>query len=159
MSNMNRILNFAKRVETSAAFGGCPVDKLFMTDTLSYSDIFIVQMGEEFDKASRDVDCMHKLRVEVVMRRARYEYESKWRHNPNQFATGMLVFYHTDFDEMLSMAADYLEAHYDALPGLYEAHAASTNRRATLIKCVKHEPIGRVIHISEDPDYAKYWLE
>lgn len=159
MSNMNRIIQFAKRVDTSVTFGGCPVDRLFITDTLSYSDIFIVKMGEEFDKAANTADHVHKLRIEVVMQRARHDYESKWRWDPNQFSTGMLMFYHTDFDKLLEVAANYLEAHHDPRPGLYEVWKPSNTRKATFIKCVKHEPIGRVIHISEDPDYAKYDLE
>lgn len=159
MSNMERIIQFARRIDTSVTFGGCPVDRLFMTDTLSYSDIFIVKMGEEFDKTVSAANHVHKLRIEVVMQRARHDHESKWRWDPNQYSAGMLAFYHTDFDELLKFAADYLEAHHDPRPGLYEVWKANGNRKATFIKCVKHAPIGRVIHISEDPDYAKYELE
>ncbi len=159
MSNMNRIVAFARRVETNVIFGGCPVDRLFMTDTLSYSDIHIVDMGDEFNEVVNAADTVYKLRVEVAMRRARNGCESKWRWEPNKYGHAMLMFYHTDFDELLKYVADYLEAHHDPLPGMYNAWGSSCKRKPTFIKCIKHPRIGRIIHISEDPDYDSYKLE
>ena len=155
---MQRILKYARRLETAVNMGGCPIDKLFMADKLSWSDIYIVPMGEEFDKTLIDSDHTHKLRVEVVMRRARDAYESKWRWAPEHFDHGMLIFYHTDFNKLLELAADYLEQHTDPDVDNYVAWEGSKQRRATVIKCLKHQPIGRLVHISDDPDYDNYKL-
>lgn len=151
---MQRILKYARRLETAVNMGGCPVDKLFMTDKLSWTDVYVVPMGEEFDKTLTETDHTHKLRIEVVMRRARLPHESKWRWVPEHYDHGLLIFYHTDFEKLLEFAADYLEQHTDLDIDGYEIWKGSKHRRPTVIKCLRHPAIGRLVHFKDDPEYV-----
>lgn len=159
MSNMERIVAYAKRVEASVTFGGCPVERLFMTETLSYSDIHIVPMSDEINTQVNDASHVYKLKVEVTMHRARNTHEGRWGWKPIHYGHGMLLFYHRDFEALLEFAANYLEQFVDDRAGLYEVWKGSTQRKPTFTKCLKHPKIGRVIHITEDPEYDRYELD
>lgn len=159
MSNMERIVKFASRIDIDTTYGGCPVTKLFGTDKLTYSDHTPVPMGKEIDAIVERSGVAYKMRVEVTMRRARYDYEGKWGWSADKYGQGMLAFYHHDFDAMLEFAADYLEAHIDPLVGQYTVDEAHGRRLPTVVTCIKHRPIGRLVHISMDPDYSTYNLE
>ncbi|ABY63143.1 hypothetical protein ST201phi2-1p318 [Pseudomonas phage 201phi2-1] len=153
MSNMDRIAKFARRLETSISTGGCPIDKLFMTACLVHSNYHIVEMDPEVNAKVVQADVAYKLVVEVTMCIARPEHESKWRWEPNKYDSGVLLFYHYDFDALLAYVADYLEAHHDTMVPAYMVNKATETRRAYFVKCLKHAPIGRVKHITDDPDY------
>lgn len=158
MSNMERIVAFARRIETSVTFGGCPIERLFMTDTLSYSDIHIVPMSDEINAEVTNADHVYKLKVEVTMRRARNTHEGRWGWEPVHYGHGMLMFYHHNFEALLEFVADYLEEHLDSTVPKYEAWKESHQRKPTFVYCLKHPKIGRLTHISEDPDYDRYKL-
>lgn len=158
MSNMDRIIKFAKRLEVETVHYGCPVKKLFMGDKISYSVMAVVPMSPEVDEEVNQSDVAYKMRVEVTMRRARHDYESAWRWQPVEYDHGMLCFYHHDFEAMLAFAADYLEEHVDPKVDSYSVYAGSKDRKPLIVKCIKHTPIGRLVHVTDDPDYESYNL-
>lgn len=144
--NMQRLLTYAQRVETDVVTGGCPANRLFLGDKLCVSDHLIVPHSYMDDETVASADVTFKLRLDIVMRRARNRGESRWYWEPIHFERVSLFFYHTNFDSLLEYAANWLEEHDDVETGEYELYKDSDLRRGYSVRTVNYPQIGRIRH-------------
>lgn len=145
-ANMQRLLAYAQRIETDLMTGGCPADRLFMGDKLCVGDHLIVPHANMDDVTIAAADVTFKLRMDVVIRRARQKGESRWYWKPEHYERVSLFFYHTNFDTLVEYAANWVEEHDDVETGDYALRESSDIRRGYMVRTIKYPEIGRVRH-------------
>lgn len=143
---MQRIVKYTKRLETSIVVGGCPRDRLFLSEQLCWSDMFHVPSPQITDDEYAAQNLMHTMVVEVFLRRARQPYEGRWGWVANKYERIALTFYHYDHIKLQQHAADWLDQHYDTTTPDYQAIAGTDKRKDYFVRTLNIPIAGRYRH-------------
>lgn len=157
MNVIETILKYAYDYEISIQRGKCPVEKLFMFERCNYSDILQVRLPGVDDDFIGEQLVTHVLKLDVQVLRAQPEYERPtWGWEPKEYAKGRVMFYHSNFDELLRLTVEWLEQHKDPIAPDFEYRRNDQEIQLHAIKC---EPIGRIKHYTTHPGFEEGNLE
>lgn len=148
MNELIKVINdHSVAFEVKIVSGGCSNDRLFMMERCIGGDFLEVFPPELNDAAYTKAPIAYLLFVDVLVRQARPDYEHRtWRWKPEQIVKGRVGFAHTDYEQLLTYASNWLLDHSD--PKTY------TEFKGRTVNGIKCEPIGRLKHYTTMEEFA-----
>lgn len=140
------IMQHAVGIQLHTVVGGCPRKKLTMLERCIGGDVTDVAPDDLTEEDFVNAQITYVLKVEVGVKRARYDFERSWRWEPGEISYGRICFYHTDYAKLHAYTAKWLLDHAD--------HDAIADKRGHKPYGIKCQPIGRLYHHSTPPEYT-----
>ena len=153
MKHIDTIRRFSRSLDISLSYGGNSNTRVHMMERCIGGNLLEIPLSPEEDKFADDQPHCWKLYVEVMVKRARYDYERQWGWKPGETRWGKVAFHHWDHDELLKRVAEWLEAHEDHKTGQLAAWEDSHKRGNLMVASVKCDPIGCVAHYTSMKEY------
>lgn len=147
MKHIDIIRSFSRSMKLELSYGGNSNSRVHLMERCVGGNLLEIYLSPEEDKFADDQPYCWKLLVEVMVKRAPYDFEDRlWRWEPKEVYHGKVGFHHWDHDELLKRAAEWLLEHEDHKTGLVTAWGDAHKQGDLLVKAVKCAPIGNVKH-------------
>jgi hypothetical protein len=147
MNHLDIIRSFSRSMKLELSYGGNNNSKINMMERCIGGDLLEVHLSPEEDEFADAQDFGWKLLVDVMVKRAPYDFEDRlWRWEPKEIAHGKIAFHHWDHAELLKRGAEWLLEHEDHKTGLVPAWDANRKDVGPVVRTVKCGAIGRLKH-------------
>lgn len=146
MNPMETIRKYSRGIKLELSYGGNRNDRVHLMERCIGGNLLEIHLSPEEDKFADDQPYCWRILVEVMVKRAQYNYEDSWRWEPGEVYHGKIGFHHWDYDELLKRVAEWLIAHEDHKTGLVKAWGDQHKQGDMLVPAIKCAPIGNLKH-------------
>lgn len=147
MNHIDIIRSFSRTLKIELSYGGNDNSKIHMMERCIGGNLLEIHLSPEEDKFASAQDFGWKLTVEVMVKRAPFDYEGRlWRWEPKEVDHGKIGFHHWDHAELLKRTAEWLLEHEDHKTGMVPAWDSNRKNVGPVVRTIKCGPIGKLKH-------------
>lgn len=146
MSHIETIRKYCRAFRLDLSYGGNTNARIHMMERCVGGNLLEIHLSPAEDVFANDQPYCWKLYTEVMVKRAKYDYEHSWNWEPKEFRYGKVAFHHWDCDELLKRAAEWLTEHEDHKSGLAKAWGDFHKDGDLMVPSIKCAPIGNLLH-------------
>ena len=143
MSNMNIIRKYCRNFKMELSYSGNRNDRINFMERCAGGNLLEILLPKGEDEFAAEQPYCWTLLIEVMVKRAKYDYEESWRWEPGDVTHGKIAFHHWDHEELLKRVAEWLTEHEDHKTGLVKTWGSS-KERDVMLHSIKCGPIGNL---------------